>query len=79
MFRAIFGTTEELAENLRIPAEIKKNQPSAAKAGAILLDLAARINPCPFKTASSLSFSASCEVVPFQSDASEALPGAFYT
>jgi hypothetical protein len=58
------GTTEGVAEKRRRLARLGQNHPSAAKAGAILFELSARMNPRPFKTALNLSFSASCEVVP---------------
>jgi hypothetical protein len=43
-----------------------ESHPSPAKAALILLTLSARINPCPFKTATNEEFSASREVVPFR-------------
>jgi hypothetical protein len=42
------------------------NHPPAAKAGPLDRKLAARLKPCPFKTARELSFSAVHEAVPFQ-------------
>jgi hypothetical protein len=63
-FNGVIGTTEEAAEKLRDLSHFEENHPSAAKAGGVPLDLSARINPCPFKAASDLSFSATCEVVP---------------
>jgi hypothetical protein len=52
---------KEVAEMLRDLSTCEENHPSAAEAGRFPLDLLARINPCPFKTALNLSFSAACE------------------
>jgi hypothetical protein len=49
---------EAAAEKLRDLSSCEQNHPSAAEAGPLPLDLSARINPCSFKTASDLSFSA---------------------
>jgi hypothetical protein len=52
---------KQAAEKLRALPRCEQNHPSAAEAGPFSLDLSARINPCPFKTASDLSFSAACK------------------
>jgi hypothetical protein len=52
---------KEAAEKLGALSGCEEIHPSAAKAGPFPLDLSARINPCPFKTASELSFSAACK------------------
>jgi hypothetical protein len=56
---------KQAAEKLRDLSGGEENHPSAAQAGTFLLDLSARMNPCAFKTALHLSFSASCQAVPF--------------
>jgi hypothetical protein len=58
------GWALAVAEKLRDLSGSEQNHPSAAKAGAFPLGLLARINPCPFKTASELCFSAASLAVP---------------
>jgi hypothetical protein len=41
---------EQAAENGRIRDEFERNIPRRLKPDIHLMDLAARINPCPFKT-----------------------------
>src|ERR1700733_8417441 len=57
------GTTEQAAEKWRSEGESAEKLPSGPKGRADFDQLAARVNSCPFKTP---SFSAACEVVPFQ-------------
>ena len=44
------SAAKQLAEKVDVGTEQKRNHPSAVKTAAILNDLAARINPGPFKT-----------------------------
>jgi hypothetical protein len=61
-FLVIYGTAEQAAENVDLKV---KNHPSAAKAALISSHLTDGLKPVPFKRRFKLSFSASCEAVPF--------------
>ena len=52
---------EQAAEKVRGSEKSCEIHPSAAKAGLNRIDLSARVNSCPFKTALERSFSAVCE------------------
>ena len=66
-FVALTARLNRLRKNPKGMAKPERNLPSGAKALFILLALSARLKPCPFKTTAEASFSATCEVVPFQS------------
>jgi hypothetical protein len=52
---------EQAAEKVKSSEKNCEIHPSAAKAGVNPIDLSARVNSCPFKTALGTSFSAACE------------------
>src|SRR5208283_4753050 len=56
---------KQVEEKLIKLSEIREKRPSGVKTPLFLMALSARVNSCPFKTAPPLSFSATCEVVPF--------------
>jgi len=60
---AVCGTTEQLAEKGTLSQRIRKRHTSAAKAGVHFARFVPGINPRP---TARKTFSASCEVVPFQ-------------
>jgi hypothetical protein len=51
---------EQAAEKVKSSEKNCEIHPSAAKAGVNPIDLSARVNSCPFKTALGTSFSAAC-------------------
>jgi hypothetical protein len=53
---SLSGTAEEAAEKGRTNGEDEENHPAAAKAGAHFAPFAARLKPCPFKTAQNREF-----------------------
>jgi hypothetical protein len=54
---------EQAAEKVKSSEKNCEIHPSAAKAGVNPIDLSARVNSCPFKTALGTSFSAACEAL----------------
>src|SRR5580704_4818087 len=67
--RRYFGAFAARLNRVRKNSERKENTAKDGMAGAkarlILLTLSARLKPCPCYRAPKLTFSASCEVVPF--------------
>ena len=66
-FVTLTARLNRLRKNPKGMAKPERNLPSGAKALFIPLVLSARLKPCPFKTTAETSFSATCEVVTFQS------------
>jgi hypothetical protein len=54
---------EQAAEKVKSSEKNCEIHPSAAKAGVNPIDLSARVNSCPFKTALGTSFSAACKAL----------------
>jgi hypothetical protein len=59
--RLFLAGVEQAAEKVKSSEENCEIHPSAAKADINPIDLSARVNSCPFKTALCTSFSAACE------------------
>jgi hypothetical protein len=51
---------KQAAERVKSSEKNCEMHPSAAKAGVKPINLSARVNSCPFKTARATSFSATC-------------------
>jgi hypothetical protein len=63
LFCGAYGTTEQAAEKVPFPSNKQEKHTSVAKATAYFIGFIPGINPRP---TTRMSFSASCEVMPFQ-------------